>query len=645
MSVSWKGVSTNSVVPSFSRPDLTAAGPEFKARPIKHWRKQLIPTPNSGHNSRSGINLPMDTPGGSVYLGNIPANTSCLLPSAGNNAVGLKENIEKYDYICTSGNTCRPKIIRRASTIIRKDKPYYADTKAYLKSKGVLYDQKITPTRLLNETKNEYATQNCAECDNVTPNTTIYKPNNDQYSQQGAVDSSTRLTRLKLNMVNKNAASYKDTFGTTAPRYLGMSLTPYFLKSKFQNVFQPPSAVPEPHPPGTLDLTFNVGGGGGYSSSGVWWLSMSVIPDDDSIIAGGPIYQYDSHPVYGIFKINADGVWDTAFNDIVGDGFNDSVFDITLQPNGQILVGGAFITYNSVSCGNCIARLNADGTLDTTFASNTGGGFNDGTTCITVQPDNKILVGGYFTDFDGSGCNYITRLNASGTLDIVFNTNIGSGFVYNGSSGGPFSAVGDIEVDALHNIIIGGAFSSFNGNACSNIVRLDSSGNYDATFVTGTGFSIGTEFWSNPDLSGNVYSVKIQPSDGKILVGGNFQDYNGTVVRGLVRLNTNGDLDTSFVAFSSLPTGPLVIFSIKIQPNGQILVTGAGSGIYFVARLNGSDGSLDTVFHIATFNVFATVMAQQSTGKIIVGGFFSEYTDTADPLITTFVNSIIRLYN
>jgi hypothetical protein len=177
----------------------------------------------------------MNTPGGSVYLGNVPANTTCLLLPAGETAVGIKETIENYD-TCKSDNTCksdRSKIIRRASTIIKKK--YYTDTKAYMRSKGVLYDQKITPTRLLNESKNEYATQNCAACDNVTPATTIYKPNNAQYAQQGAVDSSARLTRLKLDMVNKNAASYKDTFGTTAPRYLGMSLTPYFLKSKYQN--------------------------------------------------------------------------------------------------------------------------------------------------------------------------------------------------------------------------------------------------------------------------------------------------------------------------------------------------------------------------------------------------------------------------
>jgi hypothetical protein len=58
--------------------------------------------------------------------------------------------------------------------------------------------------------------------------------NNAQYGKQGAVDSSDRITRLKLNTVNKNAASYKAVFGTSASRYLGMASTPYFTKSKYQ---------------------------------------------------------------------------------------------------------------------------------------------------------------------------------------------------------------------------------------------------------------------------------------------------------------------------------------------------------------------------------------------------------------------------
>jgi hypothetical protein len=252
--ISWKGTSTNSVAPSNSRPDLTAAGPPFKAQPINHWRKQLIPNANSGSsNRRAGVGMPMDTPGGSVYLGNVAANTDCLLNAADVSATGIKEYIEKGNSTCYSKTNC----IRRPGTTILS-KTYYTDRKSYMRSRCILYDQKLTTNpvpsityldnagELLHPTDSATGpqvrqTQNCCPDTQTVSGSgschTIYKPNNTQYSQQGAVDSSDRITRLKLNTVNKNAASYKDIFGSAASRYLGMASTPYFLKSKYQPVF------------------------------------------------------------------------------------------------------------------------------------------------------------------------------------------------------------------------------------------------------------------------------------------------------------------------------------------------------------------------------------------------------------------------
>ena len=95
--ITWKGLATNSAIPSNSRPDLTSSGSAFKANPIRQWRKQLLPNAGSGvPGRRAGIGMPMDLPGGSVYLGNVPANTDCLL-NATVNTTGLKEDIVKYN--------------------------------------------------------------------------------------------------------------------------------------------------------------------------------------------------------------------------------------------------------------------------------------------------------------------------------------------------------------------------------------------------------------------------------------------------------------------------------------------------------------------------------------------------------------------
>lgn len=256
--ISWKGISTNSAVPSNSRPDLNASGPQFKAQPINHWRKQLIPNAYSGGRTRrAGIGMPMDTPGGSVYLGNVTENTDCLLNNR--DATGIKENIVKVndtsftknDNGCLS-NTCNPEKnrIKSASTIVSKT--YYKDSRAYLRARCNLYNQKLTALPVstityLDESNNLLyptdspsgpqvrQTENCpTSCPTRDSCQTIYKPNNRSFSQQGAVDSSSRIARLKLNTINKNASSFKEVFGTTASKYTGSASTPYFLKSKYQ---------------------------------------------------------------------------------------------------------------------------------------------------------------------------------------------------------------------------------------------------------------------------------------------------------------------------------------------------------------------------------------------------------------------------
>jgi hypothetical protein len=206
--------------------------------------------------------MPMDLPGGSTYLGNVTNNTLNVSCSGSCSAAGLKENIEKYDNInCNpSSSDCYydvsnnrmvritgPRRIKPSTTVLSKT--YYVDTKDYLRSRCLSFDQKLTALPMSdvtylsedgsllypNDTDTVRRTQNCpAQCPTTNSCQTIYKPNNIQYAKQGAVDSSDRLTRLKLNTINKNAASYVAIFGSSASRYLGMASTPYFLKSKYQ---------------------------------------------------------------------------------------------------------------------------------------------------------------------------------------------------------------------------------------------------------------------------------------------------------------------------------------------------------------------------------------------------------------------------
>jgi len=254
--VTWKGPSTGSAVPAWSRPLInnnsnTNTGTSFAARPIKHWRKQLVPAANSGISKNAGVGMPMDIPGGSVYLGarvdcsNCPVNLAELIPTTKNT---------KFDSFTVSPLgvcvACNPEtnIIKSAVTLLNKN--YYSDTKGYLQSRSQTYDQKLSTTPIPGINYNSppsdsstgsqiYYTDSCSKkcTTNNSRVTTIYKPNNHQYSQQGAVDSSSRLDRLKYNTITKNGKSFKPAWGqqgANAGSYKGTTEAPYFLKSKYQ---------------------------------------------------------------------------------------------------------------------------------------------------------------------------------------------------------------------------------------------------------------------------------------------------------------------------------------------------------------------------------------------------------------------------
>ena len=130
-----------------------------------------------------------------------------------------------------------------------------------------------------------------------------------------------------------------------------------------------------------------------------------------------------------IARLNADGSTDTGFNP--GSGGNDWVEAVALQPDGKVLIGGSFTSFNGTPR-NRIARLNANGSLDTTF--NPGSGVDNTVNRIAVQSDGKVLLVGAFTTVNGVSRNRIARLNADGSLDTSFNPGTGAnGFVMRSS--------------------------------------------------------------------------------------------------------------------------------------------------------------------------------------------------------------------
>ncbi|TAE51175.1 MAG: T9SS C-terminal target domain-containing protein [Bacteroidetes bacterium] len=348
---------------------------------------------------------------------------------------------------------------------------------------------------------------------------------------------------------------------------------------------------------GSMDAGFSTGAG---INGAVTSLDVQA---DGKIIVGGGFTSYDGIVRNRIARANTDGTADAAFCHEAG--ANDIIYAIALQSDGKILIGGSFTTYGGTAC-NYITRLNADGSPDATFNSG-GTGANTLVRYIAIQPDGKILIGGIFTSYNGTSRNYIARLNSNGSLDTGFNPGTGAN-----------SHVYSLAIQSDGKILIGGDFTSYNGTARNYIARLNTDGSLDTGFNPGTG------------ANSYVNAVSVL-SDGKILIGGNFTSYNGTTRFRIARINADGSLDTGF----NPGTGSSgLVNALAVQPDGKILVTGVftsynGTSRNRIARVN-ADGSLDTGFDPGTgTNNQIRTLALQADNTILIGGTFTTYNGTA----------------
>lgn len=279
---------------------------------------------------------------------------------------------------------------------------------------------------------------------------------------------------------------------------------------------------------------------------------------------------------------------------------NSRVHSVAVQPDGKVLVGGDF---NTVGAGrgvprNYLARLNVDGTLDTTFrdAEVRGGQVHS----IALQPDGKVLIGGDFTRVWGKPRSSVARLNVDGSLDRTF---------LNPEVVGPTVTANTVYSVALGTngkVFIGGAFTRVGGQPRGRVARLDADGRVDLTF-------------QDPGVDNNVRSVAPQ-ADGKVLVGGSFLNVAGERRSQIARLDADGKLDPTFVAG---PQGGRVIYSVLALPDGKVLFGSAvGEDDGYVERLK-SNGEDDSTFgQFGSFQGAVFALAVQGDGKIVVGGAF-----------------------
>ena len=359
---------------------------------------------------------------------------------------------------------------------------------------------------------------------------------------------------------------------------------------------------------GDVDLSFNPG------SSVTNPVSVVVVQPDGKVIIGGLFTFINGTNRYGSSRLNPDGSLDSTF---ISSSFNPELpnlgsttneYDSTaatavaVQPDGKILVGGASTHYYNCDPfeGACsvytiyfVTRLNPNGSRDTNF---TGAGAVGHVSSIAVQSDGKVVIGS-----DAFTAVKIVRLNADGSLDSSFNPGTG-----------PNGSVSSVASQADGKVLVGGYFTAVNGVNRTNIARLNANGSLDSSFNPGT------------QANGTVRSIALQP-DGKVLIGGDFTNVNGTNRNHITRLNADGGLDLSFNPGTGTEGTDAdnrgSVRSIALQSDGKVLIGGDfttvnGVARPYVARLYGD--SVAPSLSLARSNGFVIVSwPSSSTGFVL----------------------------
>jgi len=340
----------------------------------------------------------------------------------------------------------------------------------------------------------------------------------------------------------------------------------------------------------------------------------TAVQPDGKVILAGVFTSVLGVARQNIARLNADGTLDTAFDPRP----NGQLLAVAVQGDGKVLCAGSFSTLHPNGAGapfarSQLARVNADGTLDVGFDPKP----NTAVLCLAVQADGKVLLGGGFTTLQPNGAGSPTtrfnlaRVNADGTLDAGFNPR-------------PNSTLNSLAVQADGKVLLGGFFTTLQPNGAASPTTRQSIARVNADGTLDPGFD------PNADVGVNCLAVQ---ADGRIVLGGRFTTLQPagaatpTARSRVARLHADGTLDATFD-----PSANDDVLSLAVQTNGQVLLAGvfttlqpngaaAPTARNFIARVH-ADGTLDPPFDPhADFPVRS--VALQADARVLLAGSFT----------------------
>ncbi|MCB0402529.1 MAG: T9SS type A sorting domain-containing protein [Flavobacteriales bacterium] len=279
-------------------------------------------------------------------------------------------------------------------------------------------------------------------------------------------------------------------------------------------------------------------------------------------------------------------------------GNDDAARNMLLQPDGKIIVGG----YTDIGTDEdfLLVRYLADGSLDNSFGTSgkvithiSDG--NDVIRGLALQSDGKIMAVGYAgvtNEFLS-----IVRYNSNGSLDNSFAANGMDSLLIYDNPGSDRTVPNDVKIQADGKILVAGFTKNSAGDLNCMVVRYDANGTLDATYGIGgkvvTPLGPGEAQWEH---------IAIQP-DGKVVVVGYYNNGGPNNTMAIARYDQFGGLDNGFanngIAVQAVASGNNEAYSVVIQPNNHILVGGVapnGNDVDFVLIRLEVNGALDNTF-------------------------------------------------
>jgi len=276
---------------------------------------------------------------------------------------------------------------------------------------------------------------------------------------------------------------------------------------------------------GSLDTGFNPGSG----ADGIVYALAETFDftGPRKVLVGGAFVSFNGVASPGIIRLNDDATVDTSFD--TGIGVNGTVYAVAVYPTntifaGKTIIGGDFTAVNGVTRPH-IARLNVDGSLDTSFEPGTGA--DNTVRALAIEPNGSVVLGGFFTNVNGVALNRIARLRGDGSVDPAFQPGAGANDV-----------VYAVTLQPDNRILLGGGFTIANDASRGRLTRLMPDGQVDPTINFGTG------------ANDYVGTIAVRP-DGKLIIGGGFTQVQDLPRLHLARLYGGSVIGSGSFRFSS----------------------------------------------------------------------------------------------